>query len=201
MIAFSTVLAFVFAYLVTLFELITVEYPRTYSLVVKRWPIHAYAGWYGVLGAILFVIFDRLSAANLVSVSGMQLAPLWVRAIVIGIISKGIMGIKFVTFAQKNGSFPFGLETIANIFAPFLAAEIADLEFNDLRSLVDAKLSQKQLSLEDIREILKSNIPPKAEETAKKSFKVELQEETHPNELCVSYISLFGVRSFNRIFP
>src|SRR5215471_706233 len=112
-------LAFVVALVVTGLELITTDYPMTPNFVLKSIWYYLYVVIYGAIAAVVILILPLIT--DQATVSSVGLANPWIKAAVVGFTIKAFLHVRLFTVSTGPGSsFPVGIETIVQLFEPWM---------------------------------------------------------------------------------
>ena len=194
--------AFFIAYFFTVLELITSEYPRTYSFIFKKASLHGYGVIYGLFAFIIVIVLDSLQKSGSIKIEGLGLSNIWWKAILIGLSTKGFLKIKLFTVNVGTNPFPIGIDSIVQIFEPWLLETIRLNEYNEVRKYLEKKVNQYgNLNIEDLKKKMKSNIPRTLKDKDKKVFKLDLSEAAESIDAMELYLASFGKESLERVFP
>lgn len=195
-------LAFFVAYLFTILELITSNYPRTSSFIIKKPALHIYGIIYGFFALAIAFVLDTLIKSGSVKIEGLGLSNPWWKAILIGIGTKGFLKIKLFTVNVGSNPFPVGIDSIVQIFEPWLLNTIKLNEYNEVRKFLERKAGQyRNLSIDEIKAKINNNIPGTLQENEKKAFKFDLDEKQEAVDAMELYLSTFGRETLERVFP
>lgn len=180
-------------------ELVTSKYPQTFFLIKRSTHLYLYSLSYGIISFFLMFGLKFLIDAGSIKLEGYAISNVWVQAIIIGIATKALLHIRFFNVSIGSQSFPIGLETIVQLFEPWLLRKIEIFEFNELRTFIQAD-AERYKSLNYVKRKIKENMPPlpNAENIA---FKEDLNGKATVSEAMELYLRYFGKRSFKRIFP
>lgn len=197
----SPLIAFFIAYFFTVLELVTSKYPRTYSFIIKKISLHIYGVIYGVFALTIIFVLNLLLQSGSIKIEGLGLSnPLW-KATLIGLSTKGFLKIKLFTVNVGTNPFPIGIDTIVQIFEPWLLEEISLNEYNAVRNYLENKVAlYSHLSLENVKDKIKDNIPRNLKEKDKKVFKLDLSETTTAIDAMELYLATFGRETLERVF-
>ncbi|MGD1920146.1 MAG: hypothetical protein ACFCAD_15415 [Pleurocapsa sp.] len=195
-------LAFFIAYLFTILELITSKYPRTSSFIIKKQSLHIYGIIYGFFAFFIVFVLDTLIESGSVKIEGLGLSNPWWKAVLIGIGTKGFLKIKLFTVNAGSYPFPVGIDSIVQIFEPWLLRTIELNEFNEVRNYVENKVNQySNLSTDEIKAKITNNIPGTLKENEKKLFEYDLKEKKESIDAMELYLTRFGKETLERVFP
>ncbi|MDZ7264219.1 MAG: hypothetical protein ONB16_06510 [candidate division KSB1 bacterium] len=194
------IISFVVGAAVSLLELITSKYPRTFFLLKKSTALYAYTLIYGILSFLVMLIVKSLIHAKIISLEGIGISNEWIQALVVGVTTKAILHIRLFNITFGRQSFPIGIETFVYLFEPWLLRTIDLDEFNGIRSYI-AVYQKKYSDLTDIKNRIKDNIPQTLTGVERKAFITDLTEKDSAMEAMELYLQTFGKRSFERVFP
>ena len=132
----SAILAFVIAAFISVLELITAKYPRTYFLLKKNRKLYLYALTYGAVAFGIMLGLGALVTAGTVKLEGLGLSSPWVQAIAVGLTTKAFLHINLFNVTVGSQPMPVGLETLVQLFEPALLRTILLDEFNAVRNYI-----------------------------------------------------------------
>ncbi|MEM9275166.1 MAG: hypothetical protein AAGA80_19715 [Cyanobacteria bacterium P01_F01_bin.143] len=168
----------------------------------KKFPLHIYGMIYGVFAFIIVLFLDSLITSGSIKIEGLGLSNIWWKAILIGISTKGFMKIKLWTANIGSSSFPIGIDSIVQLFEPWLLETIKLSHFNEVRSFLQDTINRhSNLSIDDIKNKMERNIPSTLKDKDKKVFKLDLIEAQEPIDAMELYLGTFGRESLERVFP
>lgn len=193
-------LAFVVAAGVSLSELITSEYARTHFLLWKSRSLYAYSVIYGLLGLFFMVILDVLIAEEIVKLEGIGLENPWVQAVVIGVTIKAFLHIRLFNVNAGSVNFPVGVETLVQIFEPWLLRNIELDHFNASRALISPR-AQKYNDIDQVKSLITENIPATFKKQEKAALNSDLAKTQTITEAMEIFLYYLGKESFDRVFP
>src|SRR5579859_5870682 len=197
---------------VTILGIVTTKYPRTYFLLTPRKCL-----WLYVYGLIYGVIALGIVGSDVFHLKALGFSNPWLQAIAVGVSVKSFLDIRVFSIPTSNeltesnqepNSVPIGLETLVQIFEPWLLRAIRTDEFNAreeflapyLLKYTDPNEVHKRIKLgiprnwtKVEREVLELNLEASAKATDDPSEKVK-----HAMD---SYLRAMGKRSFERVFP
>ena len=194
------ILTFLIASLITSLELITSKYPRTFFLLKKSWAIYSYAFIYGLIGSIVMLGLDQLINAGIIQVSGFGLSNPWIQSITVGLTIKAFLHINLFNVTVGSQSFPVGVESIVQIFEPWLLRTIELDNFNSVRNFINPR-ANKYSNLEDVKKKIIADIPRTFSEQERVAFKTDIEKANNINEAMELYLNFLGKMSFERLFP
>ena len=194
------VVAFGTAALFSTLELITRDYPRTFSLLLRKsWFVALYATIYGVLAAGAVFILDVLIVNKYITLEGLGLSSPLVRAFVVGLLAKALLHLRLFTATIGTQSVPIGVETILQTFEPWLLKTIELEHFNAVREFLVPYVARYK-NIKEIRDLLKNNLPTALTPTERKALITGSRKGGNPTELLQDYLQLVGKRNFVRVF-
>jgi len=189
------------AFSITFIELITSEYPRTPFFCVRSIALYSYSTIYGTIGFGIALGLGSLTEANILTLEGPGfLENPWVQAFIVGLIIKSLLHIRVFSVGTGADSFPIGIETIVQIFEPWLLRTIQLDHFNTLRSYIDPRANIHN-DLYVVKQQITRNLPSAFSDREKIAFQADIAKATTVVDAMELYIGFAGKRSFNRIFP
>lgn len=201
-IMWSSICAFMCACVFTGLELLTSRYPNTWFLVVKKLSLYLYCGIYGFFALFGFLFFDRLMSSGTLRIDGFGLESSWGRAIFVGLFTKAIMQLNLYTITSGTSSMPIGLQTIVQIFEPYLLRQILLDEFNAVRQLVRPIASKaKYKDINQVRDKIRQNIPETLSPQERVAFLNEIDKDLQVHEAMERFLRFLGKSTFKRVFP
>jgi len=198
----SSVLALFTASGITLLELITTEYPRTYTFLLRNSKkIYAYSFVYGVIAFGVTLGIDSLITSKIVTLEGIGLSNPWVRALAIGLTVKAFLHIRLFTVGVSGGDqFPIGIETVVLLFEPWLLRGIEIDHFDTLRAYIQPSLA-KYNDLQNVKQRIAANVPTSLPDKERNTFIGDLKKKTSIVEAMEDFLRYLGTHSFERAFP
>lgn len=106
----------------------------------------------------------------------------------------------FFTIGVGAQSFPVGVESIVQVFEPWLLREIELEEFNVVREYVQPR-SNRYNDLTAVRGKIRQDLPQSFSTQEKAAFEADLDKTTTTVQAMELYLRFVGQRSFNRLFP
>ena len=106
------ILAFIIADCISVLELITSKYPRTFFLLKKCPALYIYAVIYGVIGFAVMLGLNYLVSQKAVTLEGLGLSNPWWQAVAIGLSVKAFLHLRIFSVGVGAQTFPIGTETI-----------------------------------------------------------------------------------------
>ncbi len=195
-----SLLAFTVAAIVVWLELITANYPRTsFLLIRKSWAIYAYIIVYGLISGLAMLGLEWLTESQVIEIQSPSIAHHWVQALIIGISTKALLHIRLFSVNVGTQSFPIGVETVVQLFEPWLIRTIELDEFNAVRGFIERHRKQG-ISLDDVKILIEQNLPPRLERAERSAFIADLNDAQEITEAMELYLRSFGKKNFIRIF-
>jgi hypothetical protein len=194
-----TILAFVLASVLAALELATSKYPRTVYLLRRCCALHVYALVYGIIAAGVAFFWSSLSAAGKVQVQGLDFSNPWVRALAVGITVKAFLHIRFFTVRAGADAFPVGVETLVQLFEPWLL-ETIDLDHYQAIAQYIAPRAVKYNNLQNVRSAIQQNTP-RSQSTSGRAFLSDVQQAPTVVEMMRFYLVFVGTKLFDAVFP
>lgn len=192
-------LAFAIALVVTGLELITSQYPRTPSFVLRSVWFYAYVIVYGLIAAFVVAILPLIS--NQVTMSGLGMANPWIRASVIGFSVKALLHIRLFTVNTGPGSsFPVGVETIVQLFEPWMLRNLELDHWNKLQAFV-APRAARIPNVVNARTQATGNIPTGTASALRAAFIADIGAAGSSSEVITIYMTYFGTGAAKYVFP
>lgn len=194
----ASLLAFAIAAAFTALELITGQYPRTFFLISGCYQLWAYAVIYGLIAVAVVLLLPYLTSTT---IEGIGLESPWVRAIAIGVSVKAFLHIRLFNVGTGPGqSFPVGVESIVQIFEPWLLRSI-DLEhFNAIRQYV-TRYANQYPDLEVVKGKIKGEIPTKFTPQEQAALHSDVGTADSTENAMEIYLTYVGRKTFERVFP
>lgn len=165
-------LALAIAFLIASLELITSKYPRTFFLLRGSWALYSYAAIYGLIGFGITLAIDSVTRHGAITLEGPGVANPWVQAVVIGVSTKAFLHIRLFSVSTGRDSFPVGMETLVQIFEPWLLRTIELAHFNALRGFLESRAARYP-DLDDMKRRIKSNVPKSFSQQERTAFEAE----------------------------
>ena len=190
---------FVVAAAVTGIELITTTYPRTPEFVAKsRW-FYAYVLIYGALGAVALALLPLVGSE--VAMTGVGLENPWVKALLVGLSVKAVLHIRIVTVsAGPNQSFPVGLETLVQLFEPWMLTSLDLDHFSAQQAFIKPKAARHN-NLSAAKKAVVSNIPSGFSAAVRTTLIADINSRTTTQEVISTYLKYVGIRLTDSTFP
>ena len=202
MLILAALLAFLIAFGISLAELVTADYPRTFFVLTPRQSpaLYVYGAIYGAIAFGIVLGLDALSDAGLVSLNGTGLHNMWIRAIVVGLTVKAFLHIRL--FSLNTGgpqSFPVGIETVTQLFEPWLLKTIFYDEFDGVRKCVKEP-AKKYTDLEQVRRLVEENLPDNLDQKDRDAFISDVRQASTIQSVMMRYLSFVGKKTFKGTF-
>jgi len=196
-------LAFSFAFIFTLTELLSNKYSMTFCFLSRSKSFFAYGAAYGFSSVAFLWCLQYFGLYSCLVTT--LLGNAWAQAIVIGLITKALLHVSIF----RADSIPICLETFSHIFEPRLLKQIALDEYNVRQQYISAA----QVRYPDLNlalNLITQNIPdlgPISEaffDDLRYKLFVEFDGESDQSKIKFamnSYLVEFGKQTFQRTFP
>lgn len=196
------VLAFVVACAIAVLEVITSRYPRTYFVLTptRSWALYAHAAIYGLIAFGVTLGLSALTDSGVVRLEGLGLGDPWVQSLAAGLTVKAFLHIRLFSATVGSQSFPIGVESLVQLFEPWLLASIATDEFNGVREFLEPR-AQRYPDLNDVRQRIHDNLPRLLTEQERAAFLRDVEAASRTTDAMELYLGLLGKRTFDRVFP
>jgi hypothetical protein len=192
-------LAFVVAFVVTGLELVTTDYPMTPGFVLKSGWYYLYVVVYGLIAAIVVLILPLV--ADQTTMSGVGLSNPWVKAAVIGFSVKAFLHIRLFTVNTGPGSsFPVGIETVVQLFEPWMLRQLEIDHWNKQQTFVTPRAA-RFATVADARAPALANIPGYTRPADRAAFSADIAAAGTQSEVIIVYMKYFGTAATRRVFP
>ena len=208
----AATLALLIAYLFVILELITSEYPETFSFILKKPFLHIYGSIYGVLSFFIVLGLDELIKSGNLQIEGLGLSNIWWKACLIGISAKGFLKIRLFSVKTGSDSFPVGIDSIVQIFEPWLLRRIDIEEFNEVRDFLENRVREvvgnnpgsndilRNLDLNRVKDSMRQIMPSRLMDQEKtKTFNIDLDKAEDVANAMELYLRNFGIKAFERV--
>ena len=191
-------LAFGVAAVVTALELITSKFPQTYKFVLNsRW-FYCYVLIYGALGAAALALLPYF--IDHVDEKGGILINLWLRAGLVGLSIKAFLHIRIFTVSPKPGqSIPVGLETIVQLFEPWMTRQIENHHFDGVTDFIAAR-ARRCRSVAKARRLARANIPNTFDNHDRAALLNDIKRAATSRDVIENYMQYVGVRVTEKTF-
>ena len=152
------ILSFGVASFISVSELITRSYPRTYFLLRRCGSLYLYAAVYGAAAFAATLLLDSLVASKAIKMEGFGLASPWVRAFYLGMTIKAILNINFFNVTVGTQSMPVGPSTLVQLYEPIILRNITFREFTEVRRYV-TPAANRHPNVAAVKQQIKDNVP------------------------------------------
>ena len=192
-------LAFVVAGLVTTLELVTSKFPRT-GFLLRRCPkVYIYASIYGTLAAAIMASLSHLLAADVIQLTGPALSQTWIQALAIGLSTKALLHIRIFNVAVGGKDFPVGVETLVQLFEPWLLREIELYHFNQMRYFL-TPIVESYPELDTVKAKIRADVPTTLPSAERSAFLHDVEQAENVELAAELYLVLLGRDSLRRLF-
>lgn len=192
----APLLAFLIALAITLAELVTSRYPRTFSFLVRSVTLWAYGLVYALAAGVITSVL-RVQTGGAETSPAVGLSNPWVQAAAVGMTTKAFFHIRF--FSTPGGT-PVGVESIVALFEPWLLRLVQFEEFERVREYVQPRASRIG-DLGGAQRTILDNLPPDLSDQEKGALATDLAKTTTPLQAMELYLRFAGRRGFARLFP
>jgi hypothetical protein len=209
----TALIAFIIGGIVSFFELVTSKYPRTIFLLLKSKKLWLYVLIYGTISFCIMLLFDFLVAKEIITIKGLEsgennlLKAFWLKALIVGVSTKAFLHIRIFSANVGSQSIPIGIETIVQIFEPWLLQEIELDEFNLIRDYIEPTKHQytennenQNNNLQIVKDKILENLPRKFRGNERDGFIRDLDKINTVSEAMELYLTTFGKSNFERTF-
>ena len=193
-------IAFAVVAFFSLLELVTSEFPQTISFLRRSWAFYAYGFAYGALAFIATIGINKLSAANAIKLEGLGLSSPWIRAFAIGISFKALLHIRLFTVTAGGQTFPVGVETLVQLFEPWLKRRINIQHWNATQAFIGTR-TKKYNDLKQVQARIVINLPTNLPETELKAFRADVLQTTSVEQAMEQYLIVSAARPLTAYFP
>lgn len=193
---------FATATVVTMIELVTSKYPRTAGfLISSSLRFWLYPPIYGLIAFGCILGLDALAASGAIKLEGTFAANKWLQAVGLGLSVKALMHIRIFSVTTDSGSFPVGIESIVQLFEPWLLDSIDMDEWQAVRRYVRARMNTAYAAWTpaQTRAHILANLPTKLKNSA--TFTVDLNACSDTLECMELYLRRCGRSIFDLTFP
>lgn len=193
------VLSFLVAGLSTLAEYITTKCPHTGVLLLhprRGWALYSYCIIYGAIALAITLLLSTLIESKVVAVEGLGLANPWLQAICVGLGIKGFLHIRLF----KAGSVPIGVETLVQIFEPWLLEDIELQHYCALTSSLSPYV-ERYPDIALVRTRVKANLPRTFSQEKRAAISTDVDKCSSVAEALDVYVSNVGFRALELAFP
>lgn len=194
-------LAGIIGFVITLAELITSTYPRTYPLLLsKSRKPYIYSLIYGAISVVLMLCMMLLFNTEIIKLGEVGVANIWILAILVGMTTKAFLHVRFFSATIGSTSIPVGIETAVLLFEPWFLREIELDEFYAVSGHID-KCNNHFTDLNKVNQKIEDNIPIDMSSRDRAIFSLDLEEQQTISNSMQLYLRTFGIKNFDRIFP
>lgn len=182
-------------------ELVTSRYPQTYFVLSPRlcWELYVYSLVYGVIAFLVTLEIGSLTTLGTVRLEGLGLGNPWVQAIAVGIAIKAFLHIRLFTATVGSQSVPIGVETIVQLFEPWLLRQVEIKEFNGVREFLEPK-AKVYSDIEAVRQLINANVPGTLPLQERIAFTNDVNQAESVLKAMDLYLHFLGRMSFDRVF-
>lgn len=185
--------------LFTFLENVTSKYPNTGFLIYASRALWIYCTIYGFIAVAGFFLSGWLISTGKLKIEGLGLDSPCIRGLVIGLTTKAIMQINIYTVTTGSTSFPIGFQTFVQLFEPYLIRFIGLDEFELVRKFV-APFVARFNDLDQVKSLIKQNIPVFIPAEEKGAFENEIDKETSVRNAMERFLRFLGRKTFERVF-
>jgi hypothetical protein len=124
-----------------------------------------------------------------------------VQALIVGVSVKAFLHIRLANVNTGGPQpFPIGIETLVQIFEPWLLRTIYLDEWNGVRDFVRPR-AQEYTDLQAVRQRASENLPERLGTAERAAFLADLEEAPTVEVLMSRYLRLLGRKTFAGTFP
>jgi hypothetical protein len=195
----AAALAGVVAFLVVVLELITSKYARTAKFAVTAWPLYVYGFIYAVIAAFAQAFsLAKINGGD--AAQGAVVSNLWVQALIVGISVKAFLHIRLFSVGSGTGSFPVGIESLTQLFEPWLLNTL-DLDHAVAKITYLQPKAAKYTDLAKVKADAIAGVPPFIDIKVCAGFATDVSRATTTLRVMELYVDLVGTKYFNLTFP
>jgi hypothetical protein len=194
-------LALVIASSLALLELLTAKYPRTFFLA-RSWTLLLYALVYGLIAFGATYWIGALVSSKTITLQGIGLSSPLVQAIAIGVSAKALLHIRLFNVTVGSEVFPIGIESVMQIFEPWLLRTIELNHWNAMQAFVNSR-SPNDLDLAAVKKKIIDNLPtgPNWSAVERSAFAADVRRASDVPEAMRLFVNFLGKKTFDRVFP
>lgn len=196
----AAVLAGGVAFGVTMLELVTSKYPRTFDFVAKSKYLYWYCGIYGLIAFGATFGLESLMANDLVKIEGLGLGNPWVKALWVGIAAKALLHIRLFTVSSGSQSLPVGVETVVQLFEPWMLKGLDIDVFNAEMALISIRAA-KYPNLDEVKKAIEKAIPGNFPKPERVAFMDDINAAESVEKAMELFLNYLGRSTFDRTFP
>lgn len=195
----AAALGFAVATLICWLELVTSKYARTVFLVARSAWLYAYCLIYGAIAAALVLLLPLVG--DQAQLDGLGMANPWARALAIGIAVKAFLHIRLFTVTTgPERSFPVGLESLVQLFEPWMLRSIDLDHFAESRRFLKERAAKHPNHAAVLAAALGA-IPNTFSSGEQAAMRADLGKEMAPEGVLGVYLSYCGRRALDSVFP
>ncbi len=168
--------AFVLAGGFATIELLTTRYRHTYFLLLppfRCWALYIYAFMYATVGLALALVLTYLIQARVLRVEGLGLDQSWLRALYVGVATKGFLQFSVVSIGEER----IGPATIMKAFEPAILHAITIDEDNLVKNYLDP-YAQRYPVVADVRKRILDDVPANMPKQERQAFEMDISTTT-----------------------
>ncbi len=143
---------------------------------------------------------DSLIRTETIKLEGIGISNPWRQSIAIGLSTKAFMHLRLFNISIGSESVPVGIESIVQLFEPWLLGSIELSEFNTVRRYLQPCITVYP-TLDSVKKTVKDNIPLTLSGSVREAFKIDVDKAEQVTDLMELYLRRFGKENFERIFP
>ena len=133
--------------------------------------------------------------------SSVGLANPWIKAAVVGFTIKAFLHVRLFTVSTGPGSsFPVGIETIVQLFEPWMLRSLELDHWNKQQAFATARAGAFPTVAAASAQAL-ANIPTVTTHAVRAAFNADIAAAGTQAEVIVVYMKYFGTASAKRVFP
>lgn len=197
---YPAILAGILALSITIAELVTSKYARTYFLVMRSQWIYVYALIYALIAFGVMLLVDTLTENGLIKLEGLGLSNIWVRAIVVGVSVKAFLHIRLFNVTVGSSNVPIGVETLVLVFEPWLLDQLT-LDHYNLKAELIGERVKKYPDLTIVRAKINGNLPSEWPKEKKVALSSDVDKAASVEEAMEAALTYLGKRTLDRLFP
>lgn len=196
MVALAALLAFVIGLGVAFVAISSLDFRRTYTFLFRSSRAFYLHGLiYGAVAGGALIAADYLEGEGRLVIGGAG-SNIWLQAIVVGLSARAFLHLRILEVTVGDKTLPLGLETILQIFEPWLIENIRTDEFNAVRAFAEP-FATAHPTLKDVKTLMKENVPPGL---PAKVFEAEIEKASTVVSAMEVYIRFAGRPTFDRVF-
>ena len=184
---------------ISLSELITRSYPRTFFLLRRCKSLYLYAAVYGLAALFVTLGFDNLVSSGKIRVEGFGLGSPWLRAIYVGLTLKAILNISFFNVTVAAQSMPVGPATLIQLYEPMILRNIQFREFTEVRKYVRSAVDAYP-DLASVKRTIKENVPATLPGTERGAFENDIDKAPSVTVAMENFLRFLGRSIFDSVF-